>query len=500
MTIPRRLLIAGGLWAVAAPGTSASPVRTPAPTPATRSLAARYDVIVIGAGLSGLYAAMLLEEAGLRVIVLEGRERVGGRVKTLMDVPGRPEAGGEIIGGNYARMMYVAEQLKLDLVQPTLLGPPGEWMYHLRGENVLARDWPGHRLNPMQGDDREILPHQMLAVLSHRRNPLSGRGLDEWISPEFHALDIPHSRYLRETLGLNDETIRLMNVVIHTDHIDNTSAMHELRRYAVGEFNRNRGGGGAFGAGRETGARALQVAGGMSRMVEVMAESLRGDVVLGSTVYALRDQGDEVGVSCADGHRFLARKVVCTAPMPLVNRMVFEPRLGGHLAEAAAELAYGLSVQIHFALRKPFWEFDGMPAGLWSDGLIERFTVLARGPDGEPSSAIAFINGYPVKAFDMLSDAQLVELVMREIERARPSTRGALEPILVESCHREALGAGDWVFWRPGQVRRLAAHLREPHGNIHFAGEHTALMERGMEAAMESGERAAIDVLTELEA
>ena len=52
------------------------------------------DVIVIGAGLSGLYAADLLEQAGLSVKVLEGRDRIGGRLHTLNDVPGAPEAGG----------------------------------------------------------------------------------------------------------------------------------------------------------------------------------------------------------------------------------------------------------------------------------------------------------------------------------------------------------------------------------------------------------------------
>ena len=48
------------------------------------------DVIVIGAGLSGLEAALTLEENGLKVLVLEGRRRVGGRVYTLFDVPGHP--------------------------------------------------------------------------------------------------------------------------------------------------------------------------------------------------------------------------------------------------------------------------------------------------------------------------------------------------------------------------------------------------------------------------
>ena len=55
------------------------------------------DVIVIGAGMSGLNAALLLEEQGLNVRVLEGRNRIGGRVYSLGNVPGNPEAGANAI-------------------------------------------------------------------------------------------------------------------------------------------------------------------------------------------------------------------------------------------------------------------------------------------------------------------------------------------------------------------------------------------------------------------
>jgi monoamine oxidase len=53
---------------------------------------------VIGAGLSGLQAAQLLEDGGLDVLVLEADTRVGGRVRTLLDLPERPEAGGSEVG------------------------------------------------------------------------------------------------------------------------------------------------------------------------------------------------------------------------------------------------------------------------------------------------------------------------------------------------------------------------------------------------------------------
>lgn len=458
---------------------------------APRSLRAqtRYDAIVIGAGLSGLHAATLMEAEGLNVLTLEGRDRVGGRVYTLMDVPGRPEAAGELIGSNYARMIDAARNAGLELVEPNKLGATSGWYYNIRGENITPEQWPEHKLNPMTGEDRAILPNQMLFVLSHKNNPLSGRALDDWIRPEFQRYDIPQSRYLKEYLGFNDETIRLMNVVIHTDHMDNTSALHELRRYAVGEFNRS------MTLGSAGKPLSLQVKGGNSLLPMAMADSLKNGVMLDKTVFGFDDRGDEVVVHCLDGSTYRARRIVCSMPSPVMRRVKFSPRLPERMEHAIAEIDYGISIQVHFLIKRNFWEDDGLPSSIWADAPFERFAVLGRGEGGAPSSAIAFINGDEAYKYDFMTDAEVANHALRELIKVRPSIEGALEPILVQSCHRDVHGSGDWVFWRPGQVTAYAPYMREAHGNIVFCGEHTALLERGMEGAFESGERAAVDVL-----
>ncbi|GIX19082.1 MAG: hypothetical protein KatS3mg120_0758 [Erythrobacter sp.] len=102
--LSRRGVIAGGAAALAA---ALAPRRAWGRT--------QYDVVVIGAGLAGLHAAQLLEEAGLAVRVIEAAQRIGGRLHTLDHLPGRPEAGGIQIGQNYRLLRAIAARLGVAL-------------------------------------------------------------------------------------------------------------------------------------------------------------------------------------------------------------------------------------------------------------------------------------------------------------------------------------------------------------------------------------------------
>lgn len=443
------------------------------------------DVIVVGAGLSGLYAAMMLEEQGLNVQVLEGRRRVGGRVYTLKMVPGSVEAGGEVIGPTYARMLDAARRLKLEVLPLKPLAPSGEWLYHLGGKAIHAGDWRSSPLNPLSGDDRSILPHQLLQTLMYRDAPLRGKSLDAWLTPEFAQWDIPATDYLRDR-GHNQATLNLAGIVVHTDTLAGTSALHEMRRYHVGDISR---GSSAAGVGA-----GLQIAGGNSRLPEAMAKSLRNGVQLGKAVYALDSSAKGVTVHCTDATRYRARFAVVSVPLPRLRDVIFSPGLPAPLAGAIQEVDYGLSIQVHMRVREPYWEKDGLPASMWTDTGIERFAPLHRGPDGGVSSMIAFINGAEARRYSFMSDQECFDYVSAVAAEIRPSTRGLLEPLTVQSCGRDPFGAGDWVYWKPGQVRKYGSHMRDGLERIVFCGEHTAIMQRGMEGALESGEHAAMEI------
>lgn len=449
----------------------------------------RHDVIVIGAGLSGLHAALMLEEQGADVLVLEGRKRVGGRVYTLMDVPGRPEAAGELIGSNYARMIDRAQSLGMKLIPARGSNMKREWLFNIRGETIREAEWADHRLNPLQGDDRRILPNVMLPVLSNRNNPLADQPLDAWLSPEMAKYDIPHSDYLRQR-GLSDEAIRLMDVVIHTGRIDTTSALHELRRYNVGSFNSN------LSAQRKE-PEAYMIEGGNSRLPARMADALQKPVEHSKTVVSISQREGYAIVGCADGSRHEAKRVICSAPLRVLRDMLFDPPIKGELWRAINEVDYGLSLQVFFKYLRPWWPHADSPRSIWTDTPIERFASLEWGVEGGqmPQVGIAFINGEQALKFSFMDDRQVYDWTMKTLAEVLPATEGALEPITIQACHRDPHGSGDWVYWQPGQVIRFAPLMRDSHGLTHFCGEHTAVLERGMEGAFESGERVALEVL-----
>lgn len=118
------------------------------------------DVIVIGAGLSGLETALTLEENGFKVLVLEGRRRIGGRLYTLFDLPGHPEAGGNTVSNAYGRTLAAAQRNGVEIVNlaPRTSGNRAGQALFIGDEHVPLADWAAHPRNPFTGDQRKLPP------------------------------------------------------------------------------------------------------------------------------------------------------------------------------------------------------------------------------------------------------------------------------------------------------------------------------------------------------
>jgi monoamine oxidase len=134
---------------------------------------------------------------------------------------------------------------------------------------------------------------------------------------------------------------------------------------------------------------------------------------------------------------------------------------------------------------------------MWTDG---PFTLIRQQleHDGRREFISALSFGTKSRRVDAMSAAERGRLAIDYIERVRPSTKGRLELVGVHSWMQVALNRGCSHAFLPGRGADWAASLARPHDKLHFAGEHTRRLEVGMEAAMETGERAALEVLEQL--
>ena len=452
--------------------------------------AAELDVVVIGAGLAGLHAALTLERSGLTVRVLEAQRRVGGRVHSMRQPGGTAEAGGTYIGAGYSRVIGAAERHGIELMDVTpILEFFREQDLALDGEIIRQKDWAAHPANDFPERDRGHLPWNYHRVLALRDNPLERPS--DWLDPRHAALDVSAHDWLR-TLGLSERAIALaygLNVSFGRDAHD-VSALLLLFRGAFSKEQR------AAAAARSLGFTARR---GMQQIPEAMAAALRGGVELEHTVASIDAGASRVVVACADGRRFTAAHVVAAVPPAVLRRIAIEPKLPALQAEAIATLPSQPLTQVYLAPRSRFWEQDGYAASLFTDTRAGMLAAARNRDDPtEVTSLTAWITGDIAAALDRMSSADAGRAVIAAIETLRPAARGELDVIGMHSWGKDAHAGGAWTYFRPGEVTRFAAVLGRAHGRLHFCGEHLAIASRGMEGAMESAEEAAAAILASL--
>ena len=313
MTEPRRrrlLLASAALARLAVPGwalsanmanaASAAPVlQEPVlQTPDLQASPTRHkhpnqpiDVLVLGAGLAGLNAALVLQQAGLRVRVLEAATRVGGRILTLDDLPGRPETGGTQIAAAYVRTLQVAAQVGVNLL-PSASSPllrDAALILHIQGQRFSLKGWADAAVNPMPEAVRGWVPDRALSRLI---GPSPLRSTADSQNAAWRAFDVPVDAELRAR-GVSPAALRLLEV---NNGLGDTLAETSLLNLYHAQNN--------VAEVTKVGGPVLQVVGGNQRLPEAMAKALKGDLLLGRRVVAVttKSNGNSNGNSNSDSN------------------------------------------------------------------------------------------------------------------------------------------------------------------------------------------------------
>src|SRR5215472_15035405 len=337
------------------------------------------DVLVVGAGLAGLTAARDIEAAGRSVLVLEARERVGGRVVSR-DIGGGKivEMGGQWAGPTQDRLLALAAELGVDTF-PTY--DTGKKVLHFSGRRgTYAGAIP--RINPLVLADIGQAQARLEAMArkipvdapwtAARAGWLDGQTLETW------ARKNTGSRTARKLLALAAEAI------FGAEPAD-LSLLHVLfYSHSAGAFQRL--------IDTTGGAQQDRFVGGSALIADRLAASLGGIVRLGSPVTGIGVTGGKVTASTPAG-QFEGRRIVVTTPPHLAGRIEYAPQLPGWRDQLTQRAPMGSVIKTQVFYDEPFWRADGLSGQATGDGEGSRVVFDNSPPDGSPGVLLAFLEG-----------------------------------------------------------------------------------------------------------
>ena len=431
-------------------------------------------VVVVGAGLSGLNAALILERWGFEVQVVEARERVGGRLWTLDQLPGSPEGGGNVMGSNYGRILKMAHDLEVPLRSPPPTLPSD---YFIGAQRIPRDDWASSAANPLPDAWRNIPPNRLMGKLNASNPLLQTRA---WHDPALMATDQSALSGLR-ALGFPDAAIQLIGANnSYGNNLEETSLMSLYR--VMGEFGRLSG----------PALAVKEAVHGNMRLPEAMSRQLLRPVEMDAPVISVQQSSSETEVTLASGKTLDADAVVMSLPLPALRRIDMGlPTAQARLLDA---VDYHKVVQLHCIVETPFWENAGWGGSWWTDSLLGR--IFTRPIPGTTRyNMTVWINGDDCNELNALDEAGCTDTISRALWELMPDAREVTSVGQLVRWSNDPHAGGVWALWRPGQAAIAHAALRAPAGRVFFAGEHTAESYRGMEGAMESGERVALEVM-----
>jgi monoamine oxidase len=453
------------------------------PEPQTRDA----DLVVIGAGLAGLSAARAAAAAGASVVVVEARDRVGGRVLNE-DIGGGNvvEVGAQWIGPTQDRLAALAAKLGVETF-PTY----GE------GENVIEY---GGRLRRYRGTIPRINPVVLLDVerAQRRLNRMARKvPLDApWEAPDAAALDAQTAAtWMRRNLATRAGRMLLELGIeaVWAAQPEDMSLLHVL-------FYIHSGGGLEMLFDTEGGAQQDRFVGGSQRIPILMAQELgRENLLLGAPVRMIRRGEHGVTVE-ADGATVRARRAVVAVAPTLAGRIAYDPPLPGFRDQLTQRMPLGTVAKCMAIYDEPFWRAENLSGQGTSDAGPVKLTFDNTPPSGAPGVLLGFLEGRQARELGRVHANERRAAVLDCFARlfgpraGRPDAyveRLWAEEEWSRGCYGCHMPTGAWTAYGPA--------LREPIGPLHWAGAEYATVWNGyMDGAVRSGEAAAGAVLERL--
>lgn len=447
------------------------------------------DVVVVGAGLAGLVAARRLHAAGVEVLVLEARDRVGGRVwdQPLPD-GGVLERGAQFVGPGQDRILALAREVGVDTVP---VYDQGAHVLCSGGRRLTYRRVP--RLPPWELVDAGQALARLEAMA--RRLPASA----PWASPPVARWDATtledwirrsvHTRAGRRAVRLAFRTV----LAAEPAEVSLLYALWVIRAAGgLGPLTRVRGG-----------AQQDRFTTGPQEVARRVAAALGDRVRLGAPVRHIAWRPDGVRLTAdgpgTAGGAVTARRAVIAIPPALAARIAYEPPLPALRDQLTQRLPMGAVVKCHAIYDEPWWRAEGLSGQAADDRGPVSATFDSSPASGRPGVLMGFVEAAHARHLPP-DPTHRRHLIIEALVRLFGPRAARVEELLVTDWPAEPWSRGAYgAVAPPGVATGYGAALRAPVGPLHWAGTETA--DRWvlyMDGAVRSGERAADEVLADL--
>lgn len=476
---------------------------TPVPTPRenrnqsmeslqkTSDAGQMFDVVVIGGGISGLSAAKLLAEHEVNVLVLEARERVGGRTYTVRNEHvDYVDVGGAYVGPTQNRILRLSKQLGLETYKVNV----NERLVHY----VKGKTYPFRGAFPPVWNPIAYLDYNNL----WRTMDNMGKEIPAdapWEAPHAVEWDTMTMKDLIEKICWTKTARQFASLFVN---INVTSEPHEVSALWFLWYVKQCGGTTRIFS-ITNGGQERKFVGGSGQVSERIMQLLGDRVKLRSPVTYVDQSSENITVETLNRELYECRYVISAIPPTLTAKIHFRPELPSERNQLIQRLPMGAVIKCMMYYKEAFWkkkDYCGCMIIEDEEAPIS-ITLDDTKPDGSLPAIMGFILARKAdrlaKVHKDIRKRKICELYAKVL-----GSQEALHPVHYEEknwCQEQYSGGCYTAYFPPGIMTQYGRVLRQPVGRIYFAGTETATQWSGyMEGAVEAGERAAREVLNAL--
>jgi monoamine oxidase len=445
---------------------------------------ADVNYCVVGAGFAGLTAALRLKQAGESVVLLEARDRVGGRTFTVNRDDGSwIDRGGAWIGPGQDRIYALMSEFGVS-----------SYKQYLDGKAMMVVEGKQHRYS---GTIPLSMSPWAVANLGAVFLELGQMCKSIPLEAPWEAKNAEKWDQMTLAKWLNSNTLSkpahdLLDTAISGCY---TSAASEVSMLFV-LYQMASGGGPSFVLGIKDASQDSRIVGGMGAVYQPMATEIGDSLHLSQPVRRIDQDADGVTVS-SDDMSVRARRVIVAVPIAIASQILYEPMLPINRSFLHQRMPSGAIYKINIVYDEPFWRTDGLSGQSAAPGSPATVTIDASTDAPRPGILCVIAEGPIARRIGELEAAERRRTILAELV-GRFGDKAASPVDYVEQCWttERYSGGGMLSHAPPGVLTEFGPALREPCGRIHWAGtESSSVMCGWVDGAVRSGERAAAEAM-----